>query len=464
MAKRRTKYEIYAELLDIVARRGSCKLTRASYGANLPVDRAKKTLTFLASRGFLKEERVGDSNTYRITKRGLEFIETFRQMRKLFAALDERVFPSQRGLKETYERGKQPKQIVAQIRATTTELKVDKEIGFEIEVQNPLHEPIFLTEVMDFPPPGFELISKPSYCSFEGTYLRMNKKRIEPVTAERIGISLKTSREGTFVLKARILFEDQTGSQLLCELEPTTINVSGIDVTRRISTGYKDLDNLLLGGIPENYAIILTSISSDERDLLVKKFLEAGAKNSQITFYVTVEASEVDNLVENFQSNFYLFICNPQAATMVRSSPNVYKLKGVENLTDINIALTSAFRTLGQPIGPRRACIEIISDVLLQHHAIQTRRWLTGLMPELRAKGFTTLAVMNPHMHPPEEVHAILGLFNGEMNIFEKESRKGSRKHLRIKKMYNQRYLENEMPLVKTKLLQQKKTAALNTD
>ena len=93
MAKRRTRYEIYAELLDIVARRGSCRLTRASYGANLPVDRAKKSLTFLSSRGFLREEKIQDSSIYRITKRGLEYIETFRHMRKLFAALDEKVTP-----------------------------------------------------------------------------------------------------------------------------------------------------------------------------------------------------------------------------------------------------------------------------------------------------------------------------------------------------------------------------------
>ncbi|NIU39249.1 hypothetical protein GWN65_04575, partial [Candidatus Bathyarchaeota archaeon] len=91
--------------------------------------------------------------------------------------------------------------------------------------------------------------------------------------------------------------------------------------------------------------------------------------------------------------------------------------------------------------GPRRACIEIVSDVLLQHHAVTTRRWLTGLIPDLRSKGFTTLAVMNPQMHPSEEVHAILGLFEGEINIYEKESEKGLEKFLKIRKMYNQRYL-----------------------
>lgn len=64
-------------------------MTRASYGANLPVDRAKKFLSFLALRGFVKEEIVDDSTKYKITKRGLEYLETFRRMRKLFAALSE---------------------------------------------------------------------------------------------------------------------------------------------------------------------------------------------------------------------------------------------------------------------------------------------------------------------------------------------------------------------------------------
>ncbi len=87
--ERRTRYEIFADLLNVVMRRGSCPVTRASYGANLPVDRTKKFLGFLSSRGFVKEEFVGDSRRYRITKRGLEYLETFQKMQKMFAALSE---------------------------------------------------------------------------------------------------------------------------------------------------------------------------------------------------------------------------------------------------------------------------------------------------------------------------------------------------------------------------------------
>jgi predicted transcriptional regulator/KaiC/GvpD/RAD55 family RecA-like ATPase len=321
--RRRTKYDIYADSIEVIAKKGVCSLTRVSYGANMPVDRAKKTLNFLVSHGFVRELTVGDRKKYRATKWGLEYLETYKRMQRFFAALE----------------------------------------------------------------------------------------------------------------------------------EPVTIEIPEVVLPGRISTGYKDLDNMLFGGIPDNYAVILTSPSCDEKDILIRKFLEAGAKEGQITFYLTTEASGVRALTEEFQSNFYIFICNPQADTIIKSSPNVSKLKGVENLTDISIALSSAFRRVDTSItGPKRACIEIISDVLLQHRAVQTRRWLTGLIPQLKAKGFTTLAVMNPQMHSPQEVHAILGLFEGEINIYEKESEKGLEKFLKIRKMYNQRYLESRLRLRKEKL------------
>jgi predicted transcriptional regulator/KaiC/GvpD/RAD55 family RecA-like ATPase len=321
--RRRTKYDIYADIIEVIAMKGSCSLTRVSHGANLPVDRAKKELNFLLSHGFVRMRTAGDSRKYGATKWGLEYVKTFKQMQRFFAALK----------------------------------------------------------------------------------------------------------------------------------EPVRVEIPEVVLPGRINTGFKELNNLLFGGIPENYSVILTSPSCDERDLLIKRFLEAGAKEDQITFYITIEASGVRAFAEEFQSNFYVFICNPRADTMIKSLPNVFKLKGVDNLTDVNIALSSAFRRLSKtPEGPRRICLEIISDVLLQHHAVHARRWLTGLIPDLRSKGFTTLAVMNPQMHPPQEVQAILGLFEGEIDIYEKESEKGLEKFLKIKKMYNQRYLESKLPLKKGKL------------
>jgi tetratricopeptide (TPR) repeat protein/KaiC/GvpD/RAD55 family RecA-like ATPase len=214
-------------------------------------------------------------------------------------------------------------------------------------------------------------------------------------------------------------------------------------------TGYADLDKLLCGGLRSSSAVVLSSPSCNERDSLIKSFLKTGAEKSEVTFYVTTDPGTAKPLTE-FQSSFCLLVCNPQADAIIEDSPNVIKLKGVENLTDISIALTSAMRKLDPSAkGPRRACVDIVSDALLQHHAVQTRKWLAALITELKSMGFTTLAVVDPRMHPPEELYAILGLFDGEVDIRERETEKGTARFLKIKRMSNQEYLEDELLLKK---------------
>ena len=350
-------------------------------------------------------------------------------------------------------KGRQRARLQAKLVLRSNEVNVGEDVNLEIQLVNEGEAPALLIRVEKILPEGFELVAKPSYCHLEETYLDMNGKRLNPLMTEEIRLAIRSFDKGTFTLKPKIIYAGATAHQKSCQPELVTINISETILPDRINTGYKDLDSLLLSGIPENYAVILTSPSCDEKDLLIRRFLEAGPKKGQITFYITIEASGMKAVTEKNQSSFYLFICNPQAGKIVKSLPNVFRLKGVENLTDISIALTKAFRRLDTSIsGPRRACIEIVSDVLLQHRAVKTRRWLTDLVTELKSNGFTALAVMNPQMHSPQEVHAILGLFDGEMNIYEKESEKGLEKFLKIKKMYNQRYLESELRLRKERL------------
>jgi len=216
--------------------------------------------------------------------------------------------------------------------------------------------------------------------------------------------------------------------------------------TELVCTGYTDLDKLLCGGLRSSSAVVLTSPSCNERDSLIKSFLKAGAEKGEVTFYLTTSARAAKALAEESRSDFYLFVCNPQADAIAGSSPNVFKLKGVESLTEISIALTTAIHKLDASLkGPRRACIDIISDVLLQHHAVQTRKWLTALTTELTSTGFTVLAVVDPQMHLPEELHAILGLFDGEINIYQK----GTEQFLKIRRMSDQKYLEDELLLTR---------------
>ncbi len=215
-----------------------------------------------------------------------------------------------------------------------------------------------------------------------------------------------------------------------------------------VATGYQAFDGLLYGGIRPTLTVALTSPSCDERDALVRSYLATGAKNGETTFYLAIDPALAGLLPEEFSSSFYLFLCNPQAEAIVKAAPNVFTLKGVESLTNINIALTQAIRKLGPASNTsRRICISLLSDLLLQHGPLQTRKWLTELLTQLRSAGFTTLAVVDPLMHPSEQLHAVLGLFDGEIIIREAETDKGSARFLKIKRMSNQKYVRDEIRL-----------------
>jgi KaiC/GvpD/RAD55 family RecA-like ATPase len=214
-----------------------------------------------------------------------------------------------------------------------------------------------------------------------------------------------------------------------------------------VATGYPVLDKLLYGGLLPSFAVALTSPPCDERDALVKSYLETGARNGAATFYVTINPDFATDFAHRYPSNFCLFVCSPQAEAIVRGAPNVYTLKGIESLTNITIALTQAIRKLDPSVkGPKRICVGLVSDALLYHRAVQTRMWLSELVTELKSAKFTTLAVIDPQMHPVEELHAILGLFEGEINISERQTKKLER-FLKVKRMSNQKYVKSETPL-----------------
>jgi len=337
-------------------------------------------------------------------------------------------------------------------------VEVGQTFEARLDIVNVSKTPGEIVKVENGVPPEFKITSLTANGSPNHGLIDMQKRKIDPFQIKTLKLGLQATKAGIFILDPEIIYIDDLRKSKTCKPTPVTITAHQAQPTfevlpGRIATGFSQLDALLFGGIPENYAILLESPSIDERTLLAHKFLEAGVRSGQITFYITSEPGNVGRLAEEYQSSFFLIVCNPQADTMIRDLPNVFKLKGVENLTEIDIAITRVFRNMGPLVaGPRRMCIELVSDVLLQHHAVTTRKWLSGLLPNLKSKGFTTLAAIDPNMHPEEEVRAVLGLFDGEIRISVKETVMGTEKILRIRRLYNQRFLENELVLNREKL------------
>jgi KaiC/GvpD/RAD55 family RecA-like ATPase len=208
--------------------------------------------------------------------------------------------------------------------------------------------------------------------------------------------------------------------------------------------GTPEVDSLLLGGIPEEYAVVLTTSPCDERDFIIKNFLNAGIKEG-ITFLVSTEATGLEDLLKN--PSFFLFLCNPKTKTQIPDLPNVYRLQSKADITNLGIALTKAIRRIDRSVTQKRICIKILSDVLVKHGTNTTREWISSLITDLGAKGFTILAVIDPTMHATEHANAVINLFDGEINITQSDDPLDCKKSILVKKLRNQDYIKNPICL-----------------
>jgi predicted ATPase len=206
----------------------------------------------------------------------------------------------------------------------------------------------------------------------------------------------------------------------------------------KVPTGYGRLDGALRGGFFAGSAILLSAPASSEVPILVRNFLKA---SSEVGLLVCRSQSSAESVSRPDDADLKCMICSEKP---IPPSKNMVPGKGIDNLTELNFQITE---TIGS-IQPKHIVLEILSDILLRHRALQTRKWLNEFLEKLRSKGITTLAVLNPYMHPNEEVQAVVDLFDGNLDIVEKEVEGQLQKFLRIKWIQGLEVAENELPLL----------------
>jgi len=278
-----------------------------------------------------------------------------------------------------------------------THPQANQNFDLRLDVVNVSKNPGTIEKVENLLVSGLKIVNASPNCLVRDGIVEMRIKTIEPFEVKTIKLTLKATKPAQFQLNPTVVYVDDTGQTKTSNSQPLVITVfppsKESQAAGLVKTGYADLDTLLCGGIPEGFALALTSPACDEKELLVIHFLTEGVERDETTFDVVTEAGRAWALAEKYPSSFRLFFCSSQVSVALQSLPNVVKLNGVENLTEFDVAIAKGFRTLDASAArPRRICLEVVSDVLLQHHANITRKWLSGLLASLKSKGFTTLA------------------------------------------------------------------------
>jgi tetratricopeptide (TPR) repeat protein/KaiC/GvpD/RAD55 family RecA-like ATPase len=304
-----------------------------------------------------------------------------------------------------------------------------------------------IVKIEDMLLPQIETINISPNCIAHDSSIEFKENVIRSFEVKTIKLTAKVTKPQVFDFTPKITYICENGETKQVHAKPVTFTIKPTNKPQtigKISTGTPELDELLLGGISEKLAVALTTSALNERQKIINRFIESGAQNEEPTFFITDQLSRSEELAQKYPAYIRLFACSPRAIESKADLPNVSRLKGVENLTEIDITLTKAIRQLGSPASPRRICIEIVSQVLLEHHAVITRKWLSGLLQDLKSKGFTIMAVINPLMHSKDEVEAILSVFDGEISLDKKESAEGVHCALRVQWLSGQDYIPQE--------------------
>jgi predicted transcriptional regulator len=90
LSVRRSKLEIYLDILSVLAQRGPLKLTHIMYKANVNCSVLVEYLGFLMQKELVEERSVGKNRiVYAITQRGVTVLKYFGELKRVLPIAEE---------------------------------------------------------------------------------------------------------------------------------------------------------------------------------------------------------------------------------------------------------------------------------------------------------------------------------------------------------------------------------------
>ena len=87
---RRSKLEMYVDILKVLAHAGSLKLTHIMYKSNFNGSMLKEYLDFLIKQGLVEERTVKKGRVvFAVTERGITVLKLFRELTQEISVIEE---------------------------------------------------------------------------------------------------------------------------------------------------------------------------------------------------------------------------------------------------------------------------------------------------------------------------------------------------------------------------------------
>ena len=205
--------------------------------------------------------------------------------------------------------------------------------------------------------------------------------------------------------------------------------------------------------MPKGHAVLLLSPRCDERDLLLRKVIGSAVSRGVPTVYLSNDPSKIEDLASMYREDFY--VLSSHDAKILSPPANLYKVPSIDSLGDLDLAFAKILETRGKhDTGDRLLVVDLLtySHIFLVDKGTTARKWFSDFLAKRKGEDFAVLAFLNPRVASNEETQTLIDVFNGVIEIYEKELGGKSRRFLVIRRMYGHRYSESELMLDKDKL------------
>ena len=190
------------------------------------------------------------------------------------------------------------------------EIGIGEELNVRLDLVNVSKKSAAIVRVEGLIPSDFSVSAFPSDGFLQNGSLKKHRK-LDPFGVESVKLVLEAQKAGDFTFCPRVVYIDDKGETNTCAPRPVTVTVRPMLHAKigeetvtvpilpdRLTVGVKDLDVLLYGGIPYGCSVVLNASRSDERQLLARRFIEAGVKAGESTFYISADAGNMKELAK----------------------------------------------------------------------------------------------------------------------------------------------------------------------
>ncbi len=176
-----------------------------------------------------------------------------------------------------------------------------------------------------------------------------------------------------------------------------------------VSTGLKELDQLLGNGYPDRSSILVMGPPGIGKEAVGYSFTQSGLNEHDFCLYITRQAvSEVLHDIKGFN-------IQPSRELVWFAAEGSQEKLNINDLTGISFTIKDILRKAeGRRV---RVVADVLSSLLMLNPADTIYRFLSQLLMEIKQHDAVFLATIDEGMHQPQALAAMEQLFDGVMEL-----------------------------------------------